>query len=119
MEQQSTTSNIAAGEPAQSETNVPQPQQQIPSSENDAEIPFLKSELLYVGFVGFIHNLSLLVLVLFDFIFYFGELLRLLKIRDNVFKVVCIMLGLLVAITLSVGAIVTDVFLRESTYPVN
>lgn len=63
MEQQSTTSNIAGGEAAQPETNVPQqqPQQQIRSPENDLQISFFNPELLRVGFIGLFHNLSVLV----------------------------------------------------------
>lgn len=142
MEQQSTTSNIAGGEAAQPETNVPQQQsqQQIRSPENDLQISFFNPELLRVGFIGLFHNLSVLVSVLFDFVGWSMELDNVIKwkreypnaeynyynrdsmkiIHQNVtvFKVLCCVFLYLIASAMSVGAIVMDVFLRESTYPV-
>lgn len=67
MEQHRSTTNIAAGGPAQPEANTAQTQQsqrQIPPSLNDAKVSFLKPELLCVGWIGLFHNLSVFVIVL-------------------------------------------------------
>ncbi len=135
MEQQRTTTNVAAGGPTQPEANTgQQPQLQTETSANAAKISFFNPEILCVGLVGLFHNFSVLGFVLFFLIYWSVQLNYVIKedkkhpdkeheigglSNVTVFQVVCYVVLHVVATLFSVGCLIMDVLLRGCTDPVN
>lgn len=125
MEQQpSPTNNVATGRHAQPEAQVTQEQEQE-SDQESVQLSYLKLEVLCVGSVSLVHNLSLFSSFLLYLTNWSSILIYLINEGNSHYEyegmkftkgqVICLVVLLLIGVLLAGHATQIDISLRDST----